>query len=101
MEQASEEEIANTSTQADQTGLYCCPHTGVALAALKKLLLKGIIDPRARVVVISTAHGLKFSQFKTDYHLQQLADVSAQYANPPLEIPASIDAVQAAIKERV
>ncbi len=101
VEQASEEEIANTSAQADQTGLYCCPHTGVALAALKKLLHKGIIDPRARVVVISTAHGLKFSQFKTDYHLQQLADVSAQYANPPLETPASIDAVQAAIKERV
>ena len=101
VEQASEEEIANTCAQADQTGLYCCPHTGVALTALKKLLQKGIIDPGERVVVISTAHGLKFSQFKIDYHHQQLEGIQAQFANPPLEIPATIDAVQAAIKARV
>jgi threonine synthase len=101
VEQASEEEIANTSAQADQTGLNCCPHTGVALTALKKLLQKGIIDPRERVVVISTANGLKFSQFKIDYHHQQLEGVHAQFANPPVEIPATIDAVQTAIKARV
>jgi threonine synthase len=101
VEQASEEEIANTCAQADQTGLYCCPHTGVALSALKKLLHKGIIDPRARVVVISTAHGLKFSQFKIDYHHQQLDGVQVQYANPPLEIPATIDAVLTAIASRM
>ena len=97
VEQANEEEIANTCAQADQTGLYCCPHTGVALTALKKLLQKGIIDPRERVVVISTAHGLKFSQFKIDYHHQQLDGIHATSANPPLEIAANIDAIQAAI----
>jgi threonine synthase len=101
VEQASEDEIANTCAQADQTGLYCCPHTGVALAALKKLLQKGIIDPRERVVVISTAHGLKFSQFKIDYHHQRLDGVQAKYANPPLEIPATMKAVQAAINTRL
>jgi threonine synthase len=101
VEQASEEEIANTCAQADQTGLYCCPHTGVALAALKKLLQKGIIDPRERVVVISTAHGLKFSQFKIDYHHQQLDGVRAQFTNPPVEIPATITAVQDAIGRQI
>ena len=101
VEQASEDEIANTTAQADQTGLYCCPHTGVALTALKKLLHKGIIDPRARVVVISTAHGLKFSQNKIDYHRQQLADVEARHANPPLEIPATYEAVQSALLKLV
>jgi threonine synthase len=101
VEQASEEEIANTCAQADQTGLYCCPHTGVALSALKKLLHKGIIDPHARVVVISTAHGLKFSQFKIDYHHQQMDGVQTQYANPPLEIPATYEAVQSVLANMV
>ena len=77
VEQASEEELANTSAQADRTGLYCCPHTGVALAALKKLLEKGVISKKERVVVISTAHGLKFSQFKVDYHSNQIPGFNA------------------------
>jgi len=32
VEQATEDELANASAQADKTGLFCCPHTGVALA---------------------------------------------------------------------
>lgn len=94
VEQASETELADTAAQADRTGLYCCPHTGVALAALKKLLKKGVIKPLERVVVISTAHGLKFSQFKVDYHHNALAGMDAVYANPPVELPASYAAVQ-------
>ncbi len=101
VEQASEAEIANTSAQADRTGLYCCPHTGVALTALKKLLKKGIIKPLERVVVISTAHGLKFSQFKVDYHHNALEGVDAVYANPPQELPATYSEVQKAIGKLV
>jgi threonine synthase len=99
VEQASEEELANTSAQADRSGLYCCPHTGVALSALKKLLAKGVIGKKERVVVISTAHGLKFSQFKVDYHHNQIPGFEAKYANPPQELTASYDAVQKAIKK--
>jgi len=40
---------------------------------------------------------LKFSQFKVDYHHQQLPDVNSQYANPPMEIPATYAAVQSAL----
>ena len=97
VEQATEDELADAAARADRTGMYCCPHTGVALSALKKLLHKGIIDPHARVVVISTAHGLKFSQFKIDYHHQLLDGVQAEFANPPLEIPATYEAVQSAL----
>jgi threonine synthase len=97
VEQASEAELANTSAQADRTGLYTCPHTGVALAALKKLLNKGVIHKNERVVVISTAHGLKFSQFKIDYHNNQIPGFKALYANPPQELPATYDAVLKAI----
>lgn len=97
VEQASEAELANTSAQADRTGLYTCPHTGVALAALKKLLNKGVIHKNERVVVISTAHGLKFSQFKIDYHNNRIPGIDALYANPPQELPATYDAVLKAI----
>ena len=66
VEQVSEGELANASAQADLTGLYACPHTGAALASLFKLLDKGVIKADQRVIVISTAHGLKFSCFKVD-----------------------------------
>ena len=48
--------------------MYTCPHTGVALAALFKLVERGVIKSKDRVVVISTAHGLKFTEFKVGYH---------------------------------
>jgi threonine synthase len=101
VEQASEDELANTSAQADRTGLYCCPHTGVALAVMKKLLNQGVIDPKERVVVISTAHGLKFSQFKVDYHQNKLAEVDAQFANPPVELKADYGLVRDTIHQLV
>lgn len=50
--------------QADRTGMFNCPHTGVALAALIKLRNRGVIGPNDRTVVVSTAHGLKFTQSK-------------------------------------
>jgi len=97
VEQASEDELADAAARADRAGLYCCPQTGVALAALFKLVKKGEILPEHRVVVISTAHGLKFTGFKVGYHERTLADVVARYANPPLELPANVGAVKEAI----
>jgi threonine synthase len=97
VEQVSEDELANAAAYADRTGLYACPHTGVALGALFKLLDQGVVQPHERVVVISTAHGLKFSGFKVDYHNQGLDSVIERYANPPVELPADYEAVISAI----
>jgi threonine synthase len=97
VEQADENELANAAVLADQTGLYACPHTGVALAALSKLRQKEIVQEHDRVVVISTAHGLKFSRFKVDYHREDLDNVFERYANPPVELPSDYEAVKAAI----
>ena len=101
VEQASEDELADAAARADRAGLYCCPQTGVALAALFKLVERGTILPEHRVVVISTAHGLKFTRFKVDYHEQTLADVVARHANPPLELPADVQAVSQAIDRAI
>jgi threonine synthase len=97
--QVSEDELANAAACADRTGLYACPHTGVALAALFKLLDQGVVQRDQRVVVISTAHGLKFSRFKVDYHSGNLDPTQAHYANPPIELPADYDAVVQAIEQ--
>lgn len=83
VEQATERELAEAAAKADLTGLFNCPHTGVALACLEKLVAKGTIEPRERVVVISTAHGLKFTEFKAAYHEKKL-DFTSRYANDPV-----------------
>ncbi|MHB1318154.1 MAG: threonine synthase [Anaerolineae bacterium] len=94
VEQASEDEIADAAARADLTGMYTCPHTGVALAALFKLFKRGQVKAQDRVVVISTAHGLKFSPFKIAYHENRLAGIEALRCNPPVELPAEVSAVQ-------
>lgn len=66
---------------------------------LDKLIARGEILPEHRVVVISTAHGLKFTGFKIGYHEQAQAEVVARYANPPLELPADTKSVLRAIEK--
>jgi threonine synthase len=74
-----------------------CPHTAVALAALEKLVQRGEVKATNRVIVISTANGLKFSDFKTAYHTNRLERVASRHANPPVELPNDYDAVRRAI----
>jgi len=93
VEQATEQELADAAALGDRTGMFNCPHTGVALAALIKLLKAGKIDKAERVVVISTAHGLKFIEMKVQYHQRKLGFPS-RYANQPLELPARLDAIK-------
>ena len=97
VEQASEEELADAAAMGDKTGMFNCPHTGVALAALIKLLKAGKIDKSERVVVVSTAHGLKFVEMKVKYHQKEL-DFPCRHANQPIELPARLDAVKDALK---
>ena len=101
VEQATENEIANAAARADLTGLYNCPHTGVALAALFKLIQRGDISRDDRVIVISTANGLKFTDFKVKYHEERLEDVSFKHAQKPVELPPDYDAVAKVLDQRL
>jgi threonine synthase len=94
VEQASESEIAEACARADRTGLFNCPHTGVALAALEKLVQGGVIDRDQYVVVVSTAHGLKFVEDKVKYHRMELEGIESMHANPPIELPARYETVR-------
>ena len=97
VEQASEQELADAAAEADRTGMFNCPHTGVALAVLKKLVARGEITGGQRVVVISTANGLKFTDFKIGYHEGTLAGIESHHANGPVLVPNNYDAVLRAI----
>jgi threonine synthase len=97
VEQASEDEIADAAARADRSGMFNCPHTGVALAALEKLIDRGDIEPDDRVIVISTANGLKFADFKVAYHTGTLPGITARRRNPPVELPDDYDAVRRAL----
>ena len=93
---ATEQELADAAAMGDTTGMFNCPHTGVALAAMLKLIKAGKIDRAEKVVVISTAHGLKFTDFKVQYHEGKL-DFPCTYANKPIELPPTVDAVKKAL----
>ncbi len=98
VEQADEDELAHAAALADRAGLYACPHTGVALAVAGKLARRGVIRTGQRVVVISTAHGLKFTGFKTAYHEDSLPDVAALHSNRPVELAPDTGAVKAELE---
>ncbi|MHB8846575.1 MAG: threonine synthase [Nitrospirota bacterium] len=95
---ATEQELADAAALGDTTGMFNCPHTGVALAAMIKLIKAGRIDRSEHVVVISTAHGLKFTDFKVNYHEEQLG-FPCTYANKPIELPPTVSAVKKALDE--
>ncbi|GAB4491422.1 MAG: threonine synthase [Thermodesulfovibrionales bacterium] len=94
---ATEQELADAAALGDATGMFNCPHTGVALAGMIKLLKAGKIDREEHVVVISTAHGLKFTDFKVAYHEEKL-DFPCRYANKPIEVAPRVDAVKEALE---
>jgi len=64
------------------------------LGGLKKLITSGIIKSQDKAIVISTAHGLKFSQFKLDYHSNAVNGFSPGNTNEIQIIKADQNIVQ-------
>jgi threonine synthase len=76
--------------------MFNCPHTGVALACLRKLVAAGTIARNDRVVVVSTAHGLKFTEFKARYHEDALGFTGSNVNRPhdvPVEPGQAVEAI--------
>jgi threonine synthase len=101
VEQASELELSEETARADRTGMFNCPHTGVALAALRKLAKRKVIRSHERVVVISTANGLKFAEQKIGYHSGTLAGIHPSQQNRPVELSADTRQITDAISHYV
>ena len=93
VDQATETELSDAAARADRTGLFNCPHTGVALAVLTKMVERKQVQPDDRVIVISTANGLKFPDFKVAYHNVAPGEPPPRYLNAPVELEADYETV--------
>jgi threonine synthase len=100
VEQASEQELADAAARADATGMYTCPHTAVGLAVLEKLRQNGTIKESDKVVCVSTANGLKFTEFKVKYHDGAIEGVKSTLQNQAVKLPAEYGAVVDALTKR-
>ncbi len=100
VEQASEQELADAAARADRTGMYTCPHTAVGLAVLEKLRARDVIKSKEKVVCISTANGLKFTEFKVRYHDGTIDGVDSTLRNPAVMLPADYGQVVDALNKR-
>lgn len=101
VEEATEEELMDAAARADRTGMFNCPHTGVALAALTKLREAQVIGPSDKTVVVSTAHGLKFTQSKVEYHSKQIKGFTHTYANPPVPVKQDVGEIMDVIARKM
>lgn len=101
VEEATEEELMDAAAQADLTGMFNCPHTGVALAALIKLRGQDVIGSNDRTVVVSTAHGLKFTPSKVAYHSKELEGMSCKFANPPVTVSDDFGTVMDVLRKEL
>lgn len=95
----SERELTAASRDADSGGLYTCPHTAVALGAVRKELERGTIRNGERVVVVATAHGLKFTEFKQAMVEDRVPDGKTGQRRSPIEVPDDFAAVRRAALE--
>ena len=59
---AEEHDLNQAVAECGKDGYFVCPQTGTALAGVKAAAQKGWIKKNERVVVVSTATGLKFTE---------------------------------------
>ena len=101
VEETTEAQLVRAAAEVDRFGFFNDPQTGVALAATIKLIEGKVIPDASRVVVISTAHGLKFAEFKTKFHQGQLPEVDSSLQNNPVEVSADVASIRAVINGRI
>lgn len=88
----TEAELLEAAALANRHGLAICPNSAVALAGAARLRREGAIGKDETVVVVATAHAIKFSGAAARYHAS-----GARLANPARSLPATLRAVETAL----
>ena len=68
---------------------------------LEKLVKRGDISKKDRVIVISTANGLKFTDFLYNYHTEKLEGIDSEFPYAPVNLPAEYEKVREAILKSI
>ena len=92
--EVSDAEILEAKAAVDASGVGCEPASAASVAGVRLLVRQGVIEARARVVAVLTGHILKDPGALLDYHRVGSA---APGANAPIEIEASLEAVERAL----
>jgi len=93
----TDEEILEAKAVVDASGAGCEPASAASVAGARKLVAEGVIERGARVVAILTGHILKDPGLLLRYH--QETSPAPSRANRPVEIEASLSAVEAVLSE--
>ena len=88
----TEAELMAAAALANRHGLAICPNSAVALAGARKLRAEGTIGKDQLVVVVATAHAIKFSSPAAAFHAS-----GAIGANPVRKIDGTLAAVEQAL----
>jgi threonine synthase len=100
VEQVSEQEIMDAKAWVDAAGIGAEPASCCSVAGAKKLREKGVIGEDDLVVGILTGNLLKDPDAVVNYHTDNLRDrgIASNFANRPIKIEASLEAVERALK---
>jgi threonine synthase len=93
--QANDQEILDAKAQVDAAGIGCEPASAAAVAGVRRLVSEGTIGRDETAVAILTGHLLKDPATTVDYHLDKLGE----YANRPLDVEPTLEAVQRALEK--
>ena len=100
VEQVTEQEIMDAKAWVDRAGIGAEPASCCSVAGAKKLRAQGLIKEDDKVVGILTGNLLKDPDATVNYHTGKLGDrqIVSTYGNNPTPIPATIEAVEEALK---
>ena len=85
-------EILDAKAVIDASGVGCEPASAASVAGVRQLVRNGVIQRDDRVVAVLTGHVLKDPGALLRYH--QEMSPPPEFANPPVEIDATLDAVE-------
>jgi threonine synthase len=97
----TDEEILDTKATIDRVGIGCEPASAASLAGIRKLVAIGKVSPDATVVGVVTGHVLKDTDAISLYHLEDFDGAPRQFANRPLRVPATVDALKKVLDDAV
>ena len=92
----SDAEILEAKAVIDGSGVGCEPASAASVAGVRRLVRDGTIRSTDKVVAVLTGHILKDPGILIDYHKDALSPL----ANPPIEIDASLGAVERVLATR-
>jgi len=101
VEQVTEQEIMDAKAMVDAAGIGAEPASCCSVAGAKKLVEQEVIKPEEFVVGVLTGHLLKDPDAVVDYHTGKLYEkrkIASTYANKPIQIEATIEAVKKSLE---